>query len=166
MPSPFDDALLARATALIQAYAARGEMIATAESCTGGLVSALLTEIAGSSAVVDRGFVTYSNEAKQDLLGVPAAILAAHGAVSEPTARAMAEGALARSRAHVTVAITGVAGPGGGSAEKPVGLVHFGSARRGAETQTVEKRFGDLGRTEVRRAALLCALDLLEGRLA
>ena len=166
MPSPFDDALLARATALIKAYAARGEMIATAESCTGGLVSALLTEIAGSSAVVDRGFVTYSNEAKQDLLGVPAATLAAHGAVSEPTARAMAEGALARSRAHVTVAITGVAGPGGGSAEKPVGLVHFGCARRGGETQTVEKRFGDLGRTEVRRAALLCALDLLEGRLS
>jgi len=166
MPSPFDDALLARATALIKAYAARGEMVATAESCTGGLVSALLTEIAGSSAVVDRGFVTYSNEAKQDLLGVPAATLAAHGAVSEPTARAMAEGALARSRAHVTVAITGVAGPGGGSAEKPVGLVHFGCSRRGGETQPVEKRFGDLGRTEVRRAALLCALDLLEGRLA
>ena len=166
MSSPFDDALLARATALIKAYAARGEMIATAESCTGGLVSALLTEIAGSSAVVDRGFVTYSNEAKQDLLGVPAAILAAHGAVSEQTARAMAEGALARSRAHVTVAITGVAGPGGGSAEKPVGLVHFGCARRGGETQAVEKRFGDLGRTQVRRAALLCALDLLEGRLS
>ncbi len=166
MPSPFDDALLARATALIKAYAARGEMIATAESCTGGLVSALLTEIAGSSAVVDRGFVTYSNEAKQDLLGVPAATLAAHGAVSEPTARAMAEGALARSRAHVTVAITGVAGPGGGSAEKPVGLVHFGCARRGSKTQTLEKRFGDLGRTEVRRAALLFALDLLEGRLS
>ena len=166
MPSPFDDALLARAAALIKAYAARGEMIATAESCTGGLVSALLTEIAGSSAVVDRGFVTYSNEAKQDLLGVPAAILAAHGAVSEQTARAMAEGALARSRAHVTVAITGVAGPGGGSAEKPVGLVHFGCARRGGETQAVEKRLGDLGRTQVRRAALLCALDLLEGRLS
>ena len=166
MPSPFDDALLARATALIKAYAARDEMIATAESCTGGLVSGLLTEIAGSSAVVDRGFVTYSNEAKQDLLGVPEATLAAHGAVSEPTARAMAEGALARSRAHVTVAITGVAGPGGGSAEKPVGLVHFGCARRGGETRTIEKRFGDLGRTEVRRAALLCALDLLEGRLA
>ena len=166
MPSPFDDALLARATALIKAYAARGEMVATAESCTGGLVSALLTEIAGSSAVVDRGFVTYSNEAKQDLLGVPAATLAAHGAVSEPTARARAEGALTRSRAHVTVAITGVAGPGGGSAEKPVGLVHFGCARRGGETQAVEKRFGDLGRTEVRRAALLFALDLLEGRLS
>ena len=115
--------------------------------------------------MVDRGFDTYSNEAKQDLLGVPAATLAAHGAVSEPTARAMAEGALARSRAHVTVAITGVAGPGGGSAEKPVGLVHFGCARRGSKTQTLEKRFGDLGRTEVRRAALLFALDLLEGRL-
>ena len=166
MPSPFDDALLARAAALIQAYAARGEMIATAESCTGGLVSALLTEIAGSSAVVDRGFVTYSNEAKQDMLGVPAPLLEALGAVSEPVARAMAEGALAHSRAHVSVAITGVAGPGGGSAEKPVGLVHFACARRGAPTQTVERRFGDVGRTEVRRAALLCALDLLEGRLS
>ena len=165
MPSPFDDALLARAAALIQAYAARGEMIATAESCTGGLVSALLTEIAGSSAAVDRGFVTYSNEAKQDMLGVPAPLLEAHGAVSEPVARAMAEGALAHSRAHVSVAITGVAGPGGGSAEKPVGLVHFACARRGAPTQTVERRFGDVGRTEVRRAALLCALDLLETQL-
>ena len=165
MPSPFDDALLARATALIKAYAARGEMIATAESCTGGLVSALLTEIAGSSAVVDRGFVTYSNEAKQDMLGVSASLLETHGAVSEPVARAMAEGALAHSRAHVTVAITGVAGPGGGSEQKPVGLVHFACARRGGQTQAIERRFGDLGRTEVRRAALLCALDLLEARL-
>ena len=166
MPSPFDAPLLARAAALIQAYAARGEMIATAESCTGGLVSALLTEIAGSSAVVDRGFVTYSNEAKQDMLGVSASLLETHGAVSEPVARAMAEGALAHSRAHVTVAITGVAGPGGGSEQKPVGLVHFACARRGGRTQAIERRFGDLGRTEVRRAALLCALDLLEGRLA
>ena len=166
MPSPFDDALLARAAALIQAYAARGEMVATAESCTGGLVSGLLTEIAGSSAVVDRGFVTYSNEAKQDMLGVPANLLAAHGAVSEPVARAMAEGVLAHSRAHVSVSITGVAGPGGGSAEKPVGLVHFACARRGGETQAIERRFGDLGRAEVRRAALLCALDLLEARLS
>ncbi len=165
MPSPFDAPLLARAAALIQAYAARGEMIATAESCTGGLVSALLTEIAGSSAVVNRGFVTYSNEAKQDMLGVSASLLETHGAVSEPVARAMAEGALAHSRAHVTVAITGVAGPGGGSEQKPVGLVHFACARRGGQTQAIERRFGDLGRTEVRRAALLCALDLLEARL-
>ena len=165
MPSPFDAALLDRASALIKAYAARGEMVATAESCTGGLVSALLTEIAGSSSVIDRGFVTYSNEAKQAMLGVPEALLAAHGAVSEPVARAMAEGALAHSRATVTVAITGIAGPGGGSADKPVGLVHFACARRGSETQAVERRFGDLGRTEVRRAALLCALELFEGRL-
>ena len=164
MPSPFDAALLDRAAALIKAYAARGEMVATAESCTGGLVSALLTEIAGSSAVVDRGFVTYSNEAKQAMLGVPEALLAAHGAVSEPVARAMAEGALAHSRAHVTVAITGIAGPGGGSPDKPVGLVHFACARRGGETLAIEKRFGDLGRAEVRRAALLCALDLFEAR--
>ena len=166
MPSPFEAALLDRAAALIKAYAARGEMIATAESCTGGLVAALLTEIAGSSAVVDRGFVTYSNAAKQDMLGVPDEVLAAYGAVSEPVARAMAEGALAHSRAHVAVAITGIAGPGGGSVEKPVGLVHFACARRGGETLALERRFGDLGRTEVRRAALLCALDLFEARLS
>ena len=165
MPSPFEAALLDRAAALIKAYAARGEMIATAESCTGGLVAALLTEIAGSSAVVDRGFVTYSNAAKQDMLGVPDEVLAAYGAVSEPVARAMAEGALAHSRAHVAVAITGIAGPGGGSVEKPVGLVHFACARRGGDTLALERRFGDLRRTEVRRAALLCALDLLEARL-
>jgi nicotinamide-nucleotide amidase len=100
------------------------------------------------------------------MLGVDKALIETHGAVSEPVARAMAEGALAHSRADITVAITGIAGPGGGSDLKPVGLVHFGCARRGGETQTVEKRFGDLGRTEVRRAALLFALDLLEGRLS
>jgi nicotinamide-nucleotide amidase len=108
-----------RAAALLKAYEQRSLMIATAESCTGGLVAALLTEIAGSSAVVERGFVTYSNEAKTELVGVPADLIAAHGAVSEPVARAMAEGALAHSRAHVAVAITGIAGPGGATAAKP-----------------------------------------------
>lgn len=154
--------LKARAAALIETYAGKGLMLATAESCTGGLVAGLLTEIAGSSRVVERGFVTYSNEAKTELIGVPADIIASHGAVSEPVARAMAEGALARSRAHVAVAITGIAGPGGGSAEKPVGLVHFGLAAKGSATRHMERRYGDLGRESVRRSAVLDALALLE----
>jgi nicotinamide-nucleotide amidase len=162
--SPFDADLVARATALIADFARRGLMVATAESCTGGLVAGLLTEIAGSSAVVERGFVTYSNEAKNELIGVPMDLIVAHGAVSAPVARAMAEGALAHSRADVTVAITGVAGPGGGSDEKPVGRVHFASARRGGETIHVEKRFGDLGRAAVRRAAVMTALEMLAAR--
>lgn len=159
------DALTPRAAALIAAYVGLGLKVATAESCTGGLVAALLTEIAGSSAVLDRGFVTYSNEAKQDMLDVPADLLARHGAVSAPVARAMAEGALAHSRADVAVSITGIAGPGGGSAEKPVGLVHFALAIRNGETRAVERRFGDLGRAGVRRAALDTALGLLESVL-
>jgi nicotinamide-nucleotide amidase len=140
-------------------------MVATAESCTGGLVASLLTEIPGSSDVVERGFVTYSNEAKADMLGVAPALIAAHGAVSEPVARAMAEGALARSRARMAVSITGVAGPGGGSAEKPVGLVHFGLAASGRPTLHRERRYGDLGRAEVRARAVEDALALLEGAL-
>ena len=155
-----------RAAALLDAYKAKGLKIATAESCTGGLVAALLTEISGSSAVVERGFVTYSNEAKTDLVGVPADLIAAHGAVSEPVARAMAEGALAHSRADVTVGITGVAGPTGGTATKPVGLVHFGLARKGVATLHLERRYGDLGRETVRRRAVEDALSLLEQALA
>lgn len=151
-----------RAAALLEAYRAKGLKIATAESCTGGLVAALLTEISGSSAVVERGFVTYSNEAKTESIGVPADLLAAHGAVSEPVARAMAEGALAHSRADVAVGITGVAGPTGGTVAKPVGLVHFGLARRGGETVHLERRYGDLGRENVRRRAVEDALLLLE----
>jgi nicotinamide-nucleotide amidase len=151
-----------RAAALLEAYRQEGLKIATAESCTGGLVAALLTEISGSSAVVERGFVTYSNEAKTELIGVPADLIAAHGAVSEPVARAMAEGALAHSRADVTVGITGVAGPTGGTATKPVGLVHFGLARKGAATVHLERRYGDLGRENVRRRAVEDALSLLE----
>ena len=155
-----------RAAALLDAYKAKGLKIATAESCTGGLVAALLTEISGSSAVVERGFVTYSNEAKTDLVGVPADLIAAHGAVSEPVARAMAEGALAHSRADVTVGITGVAGPTGGTATKPVGLVHFGLARKGSATVHLERRYGDLGRETVRRRAVEDALSLLEQALS
>ena len=142
---------------------ARGLKIATAESCTGGLVAALLTEIAGSSDVFERGFVTYSNAAKQELLGVSAATLAAHGAVSAATAREMALGALAHSRAEIAVSVTGVAGPGGGSADKPVGLVHFACAGPGERLAGVERRFGDLGRSAIRLAAVAQALEMLAG---
>jgi nicotinamide-nucleotide amidase len=151
-----------RAAGLVKVYSERKLKIATAESCTGGLVAALLTEIPGSSAVVERGFVTYSNEAKTELIEVPAELIASHGAVSEPVARAMAEGALKFSRADVAVAITGIAGPGGATPTKPVGLVHFGLARKGAETRHLERRYGDLGRETVRRRAVEDALALLE----
>ena len=154
-----------RAAALLDSYRQRGLKISTAESCTGGLVAALLTEIAGSSAVVERGFVTYSNEAKTELIGVPADLIATHGAVSEPVARAMAEGALARSHADVAVGITGIAGPGGGTVMKPVGLVHFGLARKGSATVHLERRYSDLGRENVRRQAVEDALCLLEQAL-
>jgi nicotinamide-nucleotide amidase len=141
--------------------AGRNLLCATAESCTGGLVAGAITEIAGSSAWFERGFVTYSNEAKTEALGVPAATLAQHGAVSEPTARAMAEGALARSRAHLAVAVTGVAGPGGGSPEKPVGMVCFAWAVRDGPTRVATRHFaGD--RAAVRRASVLEALAGLQ----
>ena len=140
-------------------------MVATAESCTGGLVAACLTDIAGSSAVVDAGFVTYSDQAKRALLGVPGDLLADFGAVSEPVARAMAEGAIEHSRADVSVAITGIAGPGGGTAMKPVGLVHFASARRGGRIIHDAYRFGDIGRTEVRLRSLETALEMLLARV-
>ena len=154
--------LKARAAALIRAYGERGWMIVTAESCTGGLLAGLLTEIPGSSAAVERGFVTYSNEAKIELVGVEPGLIAAHGAVSEPVARAMAQGALSRSRAHVAIAVTGIAGPGGATATKPVGLVHFALARSGAPTRHLERRYGDLGREDVRWKAVTEALSLLE----
>ncbi|WP_457107279.1 CinA family protein [Methylobacterium sp. P5_C11] len=161
-----DDAeLLARAEALVAAYAAAGRRIATAESCTGGLVAGLLTTVAGSSAVLERGFVTYSNEAKAEAIGVPMDLIRRHGAVSEAVARAMADGALGASRASVAVAITGIAGPGGGSADKPVGLVHFGLAQRAGATRHLERRYGDLGRAGIRRAAVADAVGLLEEAL-
>jgi nicotinamide-nucleotide amidase len=141
---------------------ARGLTITTAESCTGGLVAGLLTEIAGSSDVVDRGFVTYSNRAKEDLLGVPPALLERHGAVSPETAESMALGALAAApQAAVAVAITGIAGPGGATREKPVGLVYIAAARRDGAIAAAECRFGDIGRTEVRIATLRAALELV-----
>jgi len=138
-----------------------GLMLATVESCTGGLVAGALTAIPGSSDVLDRGLVTYSNAAKTALAGVPEALIAGHGAVSEPVARAMAEGGMAAAGVGAAVAITGVAGPGGGTAEKPVGLVHFAAAREGRPTLHQEMRFGGLGREAVRLASVSVALELL-----
>jgi nicotinamide-nucleotide amidase len=155
-----------RATQLLEKARSKRLTIATAESCTGGLIVGLLTEIAGSSDVLERGFVTYSNAAKVEMLGVPEATLIAHGAVSEATARAMAEGALTHSRAALSVAVTGIAGPDGGTAEKPVGLVHFACAVTGHPTVHVLRRFGDIGRDEVRLAAVVQALAMLEEAIA
>jgi nicotinamide-nucleotide amidase len=158
----FPPDLLVRAADLVARYRAAGLMAATAESCTGGLIAGLITEIPGSSNVLERGLVVYSNAAKEDLLGVPAETLASHGAVSRETAVAMAEGALQASRAEVAVSVTGIAGPDGGSAETPVGLVHFACARRGRPTVAREERFGDIGREAVRLASVRVGLDLLE----
>jgi nicotinamide-nucleotide amidase len=157
-----DDAIRDEAARVLDACRTHGLKVATAESCTGGLVAGALTEIPGSSDVLDRGFVTYSNAAKQAMLGVPASILERHGAVSRETADAMAAGALAMSNADLAVAITGIAGPGGGSAEKPVGLVHFAAAARDGRRVHREKRYGDVGRSAVRREAVAEALALLE----
>jgi nicotinamide-nucleotide amidase len=150
------------AARLLDLCRARELKIAAAESCTGGLVAAALTEIPGSSDVFERGFVTYSNAAKQAMLGVPAETLARFGAVSRETAEAMAAGAIARSEADLAVAITGVAGPSGGSAEKPVGFVCFAAAARNGETLHREMRYGDLGRAEIRRRSVFEALAMLE----
>lgn len=166
MNSIFDARLAARAGALLDACRGKGLRIVSAESCTGGLLAALLTEIAGSSDVFERGFVSYSNASKNELLGVSDAIIDACGAVSPEVARAMADGALTHSKADVSIAITGVAGPGGGTALKPVGLVQFACGRRMSAIATVEKRFGDLGRAGVRLAAVETALDLLEQAVA
>jgi nicotinamide-nucleotide amidase len=153
----------ARAAALLERLKAAGLKVVTAESCTGGLVAGFLTDIAGSSDVFERGFVTYSNAAKAEMLGVPTDLIERVGAVSEPVARAMAEGALRASRADLSVAITGVAGPGGGTAEKPVGLVHFAAARRnGALLRHRERRFGDLGRAQIRLESVAEAFGMLE----
>lgn len=154
--------LEAAAARVIRKASDAGLLLATAESCTGGLIAGALTEIAGSSAAVDRGFVTYSNEAKTDMLGVPAELIARVGAVSRDVAVAMAEGALAASRADVTVAVTGIAGPGGGSADKPVGLVHMALSARGMRTRHEELRFGDAGRSRIRLATVERALAALD----
>lgn len=157
-----DEELREAARRVLNACRARGLKLAVAESCTGGLVAAALTEIPGSSDVLDRGFVTYSNAAKQAMLGVPASVLETRGAVSKETAEAMAAGALQRSGADLSAAVTGVAGPGGGTAQKPIGLVHFAAARRGGRLLDRERRYGDLGRAEIRRRSVLEALAMLE----
>jgi nicotinamide-nucleotide amidase len=156
-----DQALREKAAQVLEVFRARGLKIATAESCTGGLVAGALTEIAGSSDVVDRGFVTYSNAAKEAMLGVPAVTLERYGAVSAETAAAMAAGALKNSLADITVAITGIAGPGGGSKQKPVGLVHFAAASRDGRCLAREQRYGEIGRQSVRERSVAEALELL-----
>jgi nicotinamide-nucleotide amidase len=161
---PYD--LLQDAKALLADFEQRRRKLATAESCTGGLLAGLLTEIAGSSAVFERGFVTYSNSAKSELIGVPPALIDRHGAVSDEVARAMAEGALARAPVDVAISVTGIAGPDGGSPEKPVGLVYLAAARRGRPTIARECRFGAVGRTEIRLASLREAIALARQTLA
>jgi nicotinamide-nucleotide amidase len=156
----FAPALVSDAERTLAALRAKRLMCAAAESCTGGLISALLTAIPGSSDVVERAFVTYSNRAKVDMLGVAEDLLAAHGAVSAATAEAMARGALERSGAQVSVAVTGIAGPGGGSAEKPVGLVYLASVGPAGPT-VVEKRFGPLSRDAIREQTVIGALAML-----
>ena len=152
--------VLDEAARLLDALRGRGLTVATAESCTGGLIAAALTSVAGSSDVVERGFVTYSNAAKTAMLGVPPALIAEHGAVSEPVALRMALGAIERSEATLAVAVTGIAGPGGGTTAKPVGLVWFGAARRGGPSWTAREVFpGD--RTAVRAATVSYAFKLL-----
>ncbi len=157
----FPAALLSQAEALLAAYRRAGLTLATAESCSGGLVAGCLTEIAGSSDVFERGFVTYSNAAKTESLGVPSNLIATHGAVSAAVAEAMARGALAASRAEATVALTGVAGPGGGTAEKPVGLVHLCAIRRGGAPHPRREIFAG-GRSAVRLSSVAAALELLD----
>jgi nicotinamide-nucleotide amidase len=156
-----DEELLAEARALLDLCRARKLTIATAESCTGGLVAATLTEVPGSSDVLERGFVTYSNAAKTEMLGVPADVIAHFGAVSRETAEAMANGALAHSLADLAVSITGIAGPGGGSPGKPIGLVHFAAAGRGGLLVHHESRYGDIGRAQVRGVSVKQALAML-----
>ena len=160
-----DNHIAALARALVERYAAAGWTLATVESCTGGLVAGAITDVAGSSAVLDRGFVTYSNQAKIDLVGVDPAALATHGAVSETIARQMAEGGRARAGVTVAVSVTGIAGPGGGSAAKPVGLVHFACASPSGTVHREERFGGLLGRSGVRKASVVVALELLANAL-
>ena len=163
LESSLPDDIIRLGHEVLEAACDRDLQLATAESCTGGLVCGAVTEIAGSSSVLDRGFITYSNEAKMELLGVSSDIIETFGAVSIACVWAMAQGALANSKADVAVAISGVAGPGGGTPTKPVGTVVFARATRGQEDQPEGelKSFGEIGRAEVRRQATLCALELL-----
>lgn len=157
----FSDHLLSLAHELVDRLRARGARLATAESCTGGLVAGLVTEVPGASDVLERGFVTYSNAAKVDCLGVERELIMAHGAVSSEVALAMAAGALKASAADFAVSVTGIAGPGGGTADKPVGLVHIALCRKGETPRTLEYRFGDIGRHAVRLATVEAAVKLV-----
>jgi nicotinamide-nucleotide amidase len=160
-PLAVDERLFEQAQALLALCRSKGLKIATAESCTGGLVAAALTEVPGSSDVFERAFVTYSNEAKETLVGVPSATIAAHGAVSRECAQAMAAGALASAPVHLAVSITGIAGPGGAVTGKPVGLVHFAAASRGGQRLHEARNYGDIGRSQVRHASAAQALAML-----
>ena len=166
MSSLFSPSLLREAQALLTELGRRGLKVATAESCTGGLLMGLLTEIPGASAVVDRGFITYSNEAKAELLGIDPALIAQHGAVSPQVACAMAEGALGAAPVGLAIAVTGIAGPDGGSADKPVGLVYLSAALRGHDVSLQEFRFGGIGRSQIRLATLREAVTLARGALS
>jgi nicotinamide-nucleotide amidase len=168
MPSPvlFPQTHVDAAQALLKILHHRHLRLVTAESCTGGLIAGLLTEIAGSSDVVERGYVTYSNEAKSECLGVPTKSILQHGAVSREVAEAMAVGALAHSKADVAIAVTGIAGPSGGTVSKPVGLVHLAVHRKGHLTRHKECRFGDIGRTAIRLATVTEALELVTRSLS
>lgn len=157
---PSIEALQSSAGDLVKAFTAKRRRIATAESCTGGMIAAYLTDVAGSSVVFDRGFVTYSNAAKSQMIAVPSEAITTHGAVSEPVARHMAEGAIRFSEAHVAVAVTGIAGPGGGSPEKPVGRVHFALADGTATVHRV-MAFGGIGRDAIRRSTVAIAFEML-----
>ncbi|MBP2487353.1 nicotinamide-nucleotide amidohydrolase family protein [Rhizobium leguminosarum bv. viciae] len=164
--SLFPQDIISTAEAIVRDFTAAGLMLSTAESCTGGLIAGALTEISGSSAVVDRGFVTYTNTAKIEMLGVQAETLLRFGAVSEETAQQMVHGALFRSRAEIAVAVTGIAGPGGGSVEKPVGLVHLAAKSRSGALIHRKMLYGDIGRSEVRLATIRTALELVRSLLA
>ena len=155
----FSDAIRSKAVRLIDLLKSRGEMIVTAESCTGGLIAGALTDIAGSSDAVFGGYVTYANRAKIEMIGVDEQLIELWGAVSESVADAMADGARETAGVEVALAVTGIAGPGGGSAEKPVGLVYL-ACTTAAGTQVIERRFGDIGRQQVREATVIAALDL------
>jgi nicotinamide-nucleotide amidase len=159
--SGFPNGIIELAQRIVSEFATKGLMVATAESCTGGLIAGALTDIPGSSAVVDRGFVTYTNVAKNEMLGVQEQTLATYGAVSKETALQMVHGALFRSRADLAVAVTGIAGPGGGSAEKPVGLVHLAAKSRAGNLIHREMHYGEIGRDKVRLATVMTALEML-----
>ena len=162
----FSSELLSHASALLDDLKQRDFTIATAESCTSGLLMGLLTEISGASAVVERGFITYSNAAKSEMLGVDPELIVSVGAVSEDVARAMAEGVLDAAPVDLALSVTGIAGPDGGSAEKPVGLVYLGAAMRGSAPVVRECRFGNIGRTEIRLASLREAVALARGAMS